>query len=238
MRGERRALGRPQGPVDTVVQDRLRVERITAWSRLLTAITCLHGDGTSAWLQRFDLSDMVEESTLAWLAGMRAARLGSAGLAARSPHPAGAQWLPSTAEARLDVAAGEDMRLLYLAWLHGLGNNDLDDDAVEPALPACLADLPDSLTDLADFLRIDPGLITAASTRLPHPDPSPRAPCASPGSARCHRRTRTPLWCVSSATAISMPSLTCADSSAWPTRARSLASPAAPSPNCGPPWPR
>ncbi|MET8977394.1 hypothetical protein ABZX85_17410 [Streptomyces sp. NPDC004539] len=62
-------LGHPTGPVDTVVQDRNRVVRITAWSRLLAAVTCLHGDGTSAWLRRFDPSDMVEESTLAWLTG-------------------------------------------------------------------------------------------------------------------------------------------------------------------------
>ncbi|MGW6317634.1 hypothetical protein [Streptomyces sp. NPDC055099] len=82
------------------------------------------------------------------------------------------EWLPSIAEARLDVAAG-DMRLLYLAWLHCLGNNDLDDDDVEPALPAGLADLPHSLTDLANFLRIDPDLITAASAPAPHPDPEP-----------------------------------------------------------------
>lgn len=63
------ALGHPKGPVDTVVQDRHRVERITAWSRLLAAVTSLHGDGKSAWLRRFDPSDMVEESTLAWLTG-------------------------------------------------------------------------------------------------------------------------------------------------------------------------
>lgn len=62
-------LGHPTGPVDTVVQDRNRVERITAWSRLLAAVTCLHGDATSAWLRRFDPSDTVEETTLAWLTG-------------------------------------------------------------------------------------------------------------------------------------------------------------------------
>ncbi|QCX82225.1 hypothetical protein C9F11_43225 (plasmid) [Streptomyces sp. YIM 121038] len=82
------------------------------------------------------------------------------------------EWLPSIAEARLDVAAG-DMRLLYLAWLHCLGNNELDDDDVEPALPAGLADLPDSLTDMATFLRIDPDLITAAALPRPHADPEP-----------------------------------------------------------------
>ncbi|GGV72305.1 hypothetical protein GCM10010277_85000 [Streptomyces longisporoflavus] len=89
------------------------------------------------------------------------------------------EWLPSIARARLDVAAG-DVRLLYLAWLHCLNNNDLDDTDVEPELPAGLADLPDSLTDLADFLRIDPDLITAASASLPHAAPEPtRAMCES-----------------------------------------------------------
>ncbi|MFF1713112.1 hypothetical protein [Streptomyces sp. NPDC058268] len=82
------------------------------------------------------------------------------------------QWLPSIAEARRDVAAG-DVRLLYLAWLHCLNNNDLDDADTEPALPAGLADLPDSLADLAHFLRIGPDLITVASTSLPHADPEP-----------------------------------------------------------------
>ncbi|MGW0903155.1 hypothetical protein [Streptomyces sp. NPDC002853] len=82
------------------------------------------------------------------------------------------EWLPSIAEARLDVAAG-DLRLLYLAWLHCLNNNDLNDADAEPTLPAGLGDLPDSLTDLAAFLRIDPDLITAASAPLPHTDPGP-----------------------------------------------------------------
>ncbi|MFG2434635.1 hypothetical protein [Streptomyces sp. NPDC048508] len=73
------------------------------------------------------------------------------------------QWLPSIAAARLDVAAG-DMRLLYLAWLLCLNNNELDDDDVEPALPAGLTALPDSLAALAAFLRIDIDLIAAASS--------------------------------------------------------------------------
>lgn len=82
------------------------------------------------------------------------------------------QWLPSIARARLDVAAG-DTRLLYLAWLLGLNNGGLNEDDVEPPLPAGLAALPDSLTDLVTFLRIDPDLVTAASSPLPRPDPEP-----------------------------------------------------------------
>lgn len=80
------------------------------------------------------------------------------------------EWLPSIAEARLDVAAG-DLRLLYLAWLLCLQGSDLDDNDVEPPLPAGLASLPDSLTDLATFLRIDPDLVAAAAAPLPDPGP-------------------------------------------------------------------
>ncbi|MFE8013932.1 hypothetical protein ACFU3O_14465 [Streptomyces antibioticus] len=83
------------------------------------------------------------------------------------------RWLPSIAEARHDVAAG-DMRLLYLARLLCLGNGDPHHDDVEPPIPAGLDALPDSLTDLARFLRIDPGLITAAASRLPPPALRPR----------------------------------------------------------------
>lgn len=76
------------------------------------------------------------------------------------------QWLSSIAQARPDVATG-DLRLLYLAWLLSLHNGDLDEDDTEPPLPAGLATLPTSLTDLAAFLRIDPALIAVAAQPLP-----------------------------------------------------------------------
>lgn len=78
------------------------------------------------------------------------------------------QWLPSIARARHQVAEG-DLRLLYLAWLLSLHNGELDDDDLEPVVPAGLADLPDPLADLATFLRIDTDLIAAAATRSPQP---------------------------------------------------------------------
>lgn len=62
-------LGRTGTQVDRVVQDWNRVERITAWVRLLAAVTTLHGDGTAAWLRRFDPPLPTEKSTLAWLVG-------------------------------------------------------------------------------------------------------------------------------------------------------------------------
>ncbi|WP_405021259.1 hypothetical protein OHV05_34500 [Kitasatospora sp. NBC_00070] len=85
-------------------------------------------------------------------------------------HGAEEHWLPSIAEARHDVAAG-DLRLLYLAWLLCVGGGEVADHAVGPPLPAGLEDLPDSLADLTTFLRIDADLVTAAATGRPQPDP-------------------------------------------------------------------
>ncbi|MFJ9520995.1 hypothetical protein ACIRPK_22415 [Kitasatospora sp. NPDC101801] len=85
-------------------------------------------------------------------------------------HGAEEHWLPSIAEARHDVAAG-DLRLLYLAWLLCVGGGEVPDHAVGPPLPAGLEDLPHSLADLTTFLRIDADLVTAAATARSQPDP-------------------------------------------------------------------
>ncbi|MFF3326522.1 hypothetical protein [Streptomyces sp. NPDC002889] len=82
------------------------------------------------------------------------------------------EWLPSITRARQQVAEG-DLRLLYLAWLLCLQNGELDDDDLEPALPPGLADLPEPLADLAEFVRIDQDLIAAAARRSPQPLPRP-----------------------------------------------------------------
>ncbi|MFE4369754.1 hypothetical protein ACFRMN_16285 [Streptomyces sp. NPDC056835] len=84
----------------------------------------------------------------------------------------GEQWLPSITRARSHVAEG-DLRLLYLAWLLRLQAGELDDNDLEPPVPPGLAELPESLTDLATFLRIDPDLVAAAATGSPRPVPRP-----------------------------------------------------------------
>ncbi|MFI0967901.1 hypothetical protein ACH4S8_42085 [Streptomyces sp. NPDC021080] len=81
-------------------------------------------------------------------------------------------WLPSIARARRPVAE-KDLRLLYLAWLLRLHGGELDDDDVEPSVPPGLADLPEPLTDLAAFLRIDGDLIAAAAQHSPPLAPRP-----------------------------------------------------------------
>ena len=61
---------------------------------------------------------------------------------------------------RDELAAG-DMRALYLAWL--LVVPELDEDEVEPPVPAGLGELSGSQQALANFLRINPDLLAAAS---------------------------------------------------------------------------
>jgi hypothetical protein len=75
-------------------------------------------------------------------------------------------WLTSLIPARADLAAG-DHRLLYLAWLHAVSGDEHDDGITEPPVPAGLGTLPASLRRLADFLRIDTDLLTAAAQASP-----------------------------------------------------------------------
>jgi hypothetical protein len=70
--------------------------------------------------------------------------------------------LAAIAPARAELAAG-DRRLLYLAWLLCVQDRELDDDEVEPPVPAGLAKLSGPLRALADFLRLDPDLLDAAA---------------------------------------------------------------------------
>jgi hypothetical protein len=67
---------------------------------------------------------------------------------------------------RPDLSRG-DLRCLYLGWLSGLQSDEVDVEAIEPPVPAGLQNLTPTLTNLADFLRIDPDLIDAAAINSP-----------------------------------------------------------------------
>ena len=101
----------------------------------------------------------------------------------------GGGWLSSLIPLRADIAGG-DHRALYLAWLLCAQTRELDDDAASPPIPAGLDDLTGPLEALADFLRIDGNLITAAAARNPQLDASPseseveRWIAALPGDAK------------------------------------------------------
>ena len=63
---------------------------------------------------------------------------------------------------RADLING-DLRALYLAWLLGVQNGAVDDDQLEPPVPAGLAELTGPLAALVEFLRIDESLVAAAA---------------------------------------------------------------------------
>jgi hypothetical protein len=60
-----------------------------------------------------------------------------------------------------------DLRALYLGWLMAVQEGEVDDVTPEPPLPPELAQLDVSLQSLADFLRIDHDLVTAAAEGVP-----------------------------------------------------------------------
>ena len=70
--------------------------------------------------------------------------------------------LSSLIPLRADLLRG-DYRCLYLGWLLAVQNAEVDDRVPEPPVPPGLKDLNGSLQGLADFLRIDCDLITAAA---------------------------------------------------------------------------
>jgi hypothetical protein len=74
--------------------------------------------------------------------------------------------LSSLISVRSELARG-DLRALYLGWLLCLQNGELQDDEIEPDVPAGLGQLSASLSGFADFLRIDTDLIDAAAVASP-----------------------------------------------------------------------
>jgi len=70
--------------------------------------------------------------------------------------------LASIVPVRAELAAG-DTRLLYLAWLLCVQNQELDEDELEPPVPPGLAKLSGPLRSLADFLRLDKDLLKTAA---------------------------------------------------------------------------
>jgi hypothetical protein len=67
---------------------------------------------------------------------------------------------------RSDLAAG-DLRLAYLGWLLAIDWDEIDEEDVEPPVPAGLDRLNGPLRAIADFLSIDKDLLAEAATASP-----------------------------------------------------------------------
>ena len=74
--------------------------------------------------------------------------------------------LAAMVQARAELAAG-DLRLLYLAWLLALQSDEVDDEDIEPPVPAGLEHLSASLQAVVDFFEIDEDLIAVAAASSP-----------------------------------------------------------------------
>jgi hypothetical protein len=74
----------------------------------------------------------------------------------------GEGWLASIIPVRAGMAAG-DLRALYLGWLLCAQGGQLEDEDVEPTVPANLTRPTASLRALADFLHIDEDLVAVAA---------------------------------------------------------------------------
>jgi hypothetical protein len=108
--------------------------------------------------------------------------------------------LPAIVGVRAELAAG-DLRPLYLAWLAGWGTWERDEAAfdydqegeLEPPVPAGLGALTAPQRALADFLRLDGGLLTIAAQGNPPLAETKEDPASWPdGSRTCPLATRTP----------------------------------------------
>jgi hypothetical protein len=75
----------------------------------------------------------------------------------------GESWLASLIPLRSDLLA-EDLRCLYLSWLAGVENGEVDEDSPEPPVPPGLRQLSGPLRRFVDFLRLDPDLVEVAAT--------------------------------------------------------------------------
>jgi hypothetical protein len=70
--------------------------------------------------------------------------------------------LASLLPIRADLISG-DYRALFLGWLGAIESGEIDDDELEPPVPAGIGTLNASLDRLADFLRLSRDLIAAAA---------------------------------------------------------------------------
>lgn len=74
----------------------------------------------------------------------------------------GPGWMARLLPLREELLRG-DRRPLYLGWLARLCSCELDDDELEPPVPRGLGALSPAQAALADFLELDPDLLTVAA---------------------------------------------------------------------------
>jgi len=74
----------------------------------------------------------------------------------------GTGWMASLMPLRSDLLRG-DLRCLFLGWLRTAQDGGLDEDELEPPVPAGLQELSSPLDALIEFLEIDEDLVEVAA---------------------------------------------------------------------------
>ena len=74
----------------------------------------------------------------------------------------GQGWLSFLIALRMDIASGDE-RALYLAWLLGVQQGEIEDGAIEPALPDGIATPSPALESFIDIMGVDRDLVVAAA---------------------------------------------------------------------------
>jgi len=74
----------------------------------------------------------------------------------------GQGWLSSLILLRTDIARGDE-RVLYLAWLLGVQQGEINDGAIEPARPDGLEARSPALESFVDVMGLDRALVAAAA---------------------------------------------------------------------------
>lgn len=147
-----------------------------AWmERYFDAFLYLANWGTHVLKLRFPARLLDAKTARSYCAGDRASvreKNGKVILTLLSDDEEGGDWvegdghLASLISVRAELGRG-DLRPLYLGWLLCVQSGELDDDDLEPPVPAGLGELSASLEGLCEFLRIDADLVRVAATASP-----------------------------------------------------------------------
>jgi hypothetical protein len=119
------------------------------------------------WFQPYDLPDAITITQTAKYIILNIEIHEEEGL---SGWVEGEGWLPELLPLRDDLLGG-DLRLLYLVWLRvspALAGEALDEDPVEPPIPANLSQLSPALKEFIKLVELDSDLVAAAALESPN----------------------------------------------------------------------
>ena len=132
---------------------------VAGWGACLLYLRVPKGAFDAEVLRAFETTTVVsvEQTETHWVLGWW---LGGSDNYDRFAEEDGRGWMGRLAPLRDELLSG-DMRPLYLGWLAGVSFGEVDEQAGEPEPPPGLSRLTAAQHALAEFLEVDPDLLTA-----------------------------------------------------------------------------